>query len=348
MGQLLSSPARRRFLRGAGGCLATVAAPAVVAQSAATRVSVTLGGSQSLANLPLSVAVHQGFFSQEGLEVDLVESRDELQTQQAFLAGTAEVVCGPYEQTMRLQARGKPGAAFVMLARAPKAVFAVSTRKHAVLRSPGEIRGQLIGYAGTGTTSELVARQVLSRAGLRPGDVMWQVVADAATGLSAVRSGQLDAWCNGDPAITQLEQRTEVRVLSDTRTLRGTADLFGGPFPGLCLYASPAFLQRQPRVAQGLANGVVHALRWLQTAGPRDLVRALPERLFQGDRAIYLAALAKNHEGFSIDGVLAEDGAWTALRNLASVDPEVRLGRIDLSQTWSGSFALRAREQFRT
>lgn len=349
MAQALWMPERRRFLRWTGAGLAVVGAPMVRSQTGTerNRVTVTVAGGLSLANLPLSVALHRGFFGQEGLDVDFVESLDEAQSQQAFLLGGTELVCGPYEQTMRLQARGKPGVAFVMLARVPKVVFGISTRKHATLRALTDFRGQLVGYGGAGTTSELVARQVLSRAGLRPTEVQWQAVADAVTGLHGVRSGQLDAWCNGDPAMTQLEQRSEVRVLSDTRTLRGTAELFGGPMPGLCLYATSAFLQRNPRHAQALANAVVHALRWLQTAGPRDLVRTLPERMFLGDRAVYLAALAKNQEGFSTDGVLAEDGAWTALRHLAANDPEVRLGRIDLSQTWSGSFALRAREQFR-
>jgi NitT/TauT family transport system substrate-binding protein len=259
-------PERRRFLHWTGAGLAVVGTPMVRSQTGTerNRVTVTVAGGLSLANLPLSVALHRGFFGQEGLDVDFVESLDEAQSQQAFLSGGTELVCGPYEQTMRLQARGKPGVAFVMLARVPKVVFGISTRKHATLRALTDFRGQLVGYGGAGTTSELVARQVLSRAGLRPTEVQWQAVADAVTGLHGVRSGQLDAWCNGDPAMTQLEQRSEVRVLSDTRTLRGTAELFGGPMPGLCLYATSAFLQRNPRHAQ--APG--------QRGGPRPSLAA--------------------------------------------------------------------------
>jgi len=38
---------------------------------------------------------------------------------------------------------------------------------------------------------------------------------------------------------------------------------------------------------------MVHALKWLQTAGPSDLIKTVPENHFQGDRALYLAAFER-------------------------------------------------------
>ena len=72
--------------------------------------------------------------------------------------------------------------------------------------------------------------------------------------------------------------------------LRGTTDVFGGPLPSGCLSAPGEFLTQFPRLTQALSDAMVHALKWLQTAGPSDIIKAVPERYFQGDRSLYLAA----------------------------------------------------------
>ena len=39
-----------------------------------------------------------------------------------------------------------------------------------------------------------------------------------------------------------------------------------------------------------MVDAMVHALKWLQTAGPSDIIKTVPESYFLGDRALYLAA----------------------------------------------------------
>ena len=59
-----------------------------------------------------------------------------------------------------------------------------------------------------------------------------------AMALAALRSGQIDAMSNTDPVMTMLEQKGEVKVVSDTRTLKGTVDVFlaieRGEVDGMC------------------------------------------------------------------------------------------------------------------
>ena len=75
-----------------------------------------------------------------------------------------------------------------------------------------------------------------------------------------------------------LEKKNEIRVMGETRTLMSTRKLMGGPVPGACLFARADFLQRQSDVAQALSDAVVHALKWLQTAGLTDILKRSPHR----------------------------------------------------------------------
>jgi NitT/TauT family transport system substrate-binding protein len=188
---------------------------------------------------------------------------------------------------------------------------------------------------------------VLSRAGIKAGDVSYVGVGTAAGALAALRSGQIDAMSNTDPVMTMLEQKGEVKIISDTRTLKGTQEVFGGPMPAACLYAPVEFVQKNPKTCQALANAIVHGLKWLQTAGPSDIIKTVPEAYLLGDRALYLASFSKVREAIAIDGLIPEDGTRTALKALASFEPSVKPEKIELGKTYTNEFARRAKERFK-
>ena len=193
----------------------------------------------------------------------------------------------------------------------------------------------------------MMANLVLSRAGIKPGDVSFIGVGTSAGALAALRSGQIDAMSNTDPVMTMLEQKGEVKIISDTRTLKGTIDVFGGPMPAACLYAPMDFIRKNPNTCQALANAIVTGLKWMQTAGPGDIIKTVPENYLLGDRGLYLASFNKVRDAIALDGIIPEEGARTALKALASFDPSIKADRIDLSKTYTNEFARRAKEKFK-
>jgi NitT/TauT family transport system substrate-binding protein len=147
--------------------------------------------------------------------------------------------------------------------------------------------------------------------------------------------------------MTMLEQKGDVRIVSDTRTLKGTQEVFGGPMPAACFYTHADFVRNHPNTCQALANAIVHGLKWLQTAGPSDIIKTVPESYLLGDRALYLASFNKVREAIAIDGLMPEEGARTALKALASFEPSVKPEKIDLAKTYTNDFARRAKEKFK-
>src|SRR4051812_39346056 len=131
--------------------------------------------------------------------------------------------------------------------------------------------------------------------------------------------------------MTMLEQKGDVKIITDTRTLKGTHEVFGGPMPAACLYAHAEFVQKNPNTCQALANAIVHGLKWLQTAGPSDIIKTVPDSYLLGDRALYLASFNKVREAIALDGLVPEEGARTALKALASLDPTVKADKVDLA-----------------
>ncbi len=338
---------RRRLLL--GGLAAAVAAPPVRAQARPERprLTIAVGGKSSLQWLGLVVAEELGYFRAEGLEVDLADHETPVRALAALQAGAADLMAGGYDAAIAQQARGQALESIVLLGRAPQVAMGVSLRTLAHYSAPADLRGRRIGVSPGGTWGGMVAAQLLGRGGVRPGEVQYVPVSGPAAALAALRAGQLDAVSHTDPVMTLLEQRSEVKIIGDTRTVKGTRDVFGGPLPAACLCVPSEFVQRNPSTCQALAYAVVHALKWLQTAAPGDLVKTVPESYMQGDRALYVAAFAKVREAYSPDGLVPDEGARTALRALAGWDPVLRPERIALARTYTNDFARRAKERFK-
>jgi NitT/TauT family transport system substrate-binding protein len=310
---------------------------------------IAVANQAALVYLPLTVAEHLGFFKAEGLDLEVVEAPNLVRAQQmaGAVSGGADIVSGWVENTLALQAKGHAFTAFVLQGRAPQIMLGVSTKSMRNFKSLLDLRSKKIGIMAPGTPTHTIAHAALSQAGLRLSDMGFVSVGTASGAQAALRAGQIDALCYTDPVMTHLEQRGELRILADTRTLRGTQQVCGGEMPSTCLYAPPEWLQKHPNTAQAVANAMVHALKWLQTAGVSDLMKIVPESYFAGDRALYLAAFARMREAIALDGVIPSEGVSNTLRAMRNADPVLRLETIDPAKCFTNLFAQSAKQLFK-
>ena len=312
-----------------------------------TRLTLTVDGEAALYHLPLTIADQLGYFKAEGLEVEISDMVGGARSPQVLPGSMSDVCVGAFENTINGHAKGQSLQSLVLLGRTPQIALGVSTHNLPGYRVLADLRGKKIGVSGLGTSSHMVANVVLARAGIGPDEVQFVGIGSAGGALWALRSGHIDAICNADPVMGLLEQKSDIKIVSDTRTLKGALEVFGGAMPSACLYAPREFIRNYPKTMQALTHAMVHALKWLQTAGPSDIVKMVPESYFLGDRAAYLAAFNKAREAISPDGLLPDDGPKTAWKALSSFDPLVKAARIDLSKTYTNDFARQAKKRFR-
>ncbi len=339
---------RRTVLAAAAVGGAAFAVPSLWAQSRLekTSVSVAVGGQGSLYSLPLTIAAQLGYFKAEGLDVEINDFAGGSKALQAVVGGSADVCSGAFEHTISLQPKGQYFKSFVLQGRAPQIVVAVSTHTMPNYKSIADLKGKKIGVSAPGSSTNMVFDLLLSRAGMQASDVSFIGVGTGAGAVAALRSGQIDAMSNVDPIMTMLEQKGDIRVIADTRTLKGAEEIFGGPMPAACLYASEKFVKEYPNTTQALTNAMVHGLKWLQTAGPSDIIKTVPESYLLGDRALYLSAFNKVREAISPDGLMPEGGPATSVRALSSFNPAVKTAKIDIARLYTNDFAKRAKAKF--
>lgn len=333
---------------GIAAVLAFALAPCARAQPEKRDVHIAVGGKASFYYLPLTIAEQLGYFRDEGLNVKFSDFAGGAPALRAVVGGSADVVSGAYEHTISLQAKKQHFQAFVSQGRLPQIAFGVATPKAGSVKSFRDLKGLKVGVSAPGSSTHNLVKQLLTLGGLDPNkDVSVVGVGLGASAIAALKSGQIDAVSNTDPVITKLEQEGAIKVIADTRTVKGTLAVWGAPLPAGCLHAPIGFVRKNPKTAQALANAMVRADKWIAKATATDIAKVVPEAYLLGDRALYLFSFDKVKEAFSPDGIIPDAGARATLKALAAFDPAIKASEINLQDTYTNEFANKANQKYK-
>jgi NitT/TauT family transport system substrate-binding protein len=313
-----------------------------------SRVLIAIDGRSDIPLLPLTIADRLGYFRAEGLDVEMVDFSSASSALQALVSGSVQIGAGGYEQILGTAVRGHFLQSFVLLGRLPAIVMGVSTRHLPHFKTVADLKEKKVGVGAFGSASHAIAHRVTQQAGLALTDVNWVHLDNATEALSIFHSHQIDALSYGDPVMTQLEHKRLVHLVADSRTSEGAQALFGGLLPAACLYTHGAFLQQNPLTVQAMATAVVRALKWLQTAGPSDMMKVIPESFMLGDRALYLTAINKGREAVSPDGMMPKEGPTFAYGLFNKLKSATDVVRIDLGKTYTNDFVRIANAHLKT
>ena len=95
-----------------------------------------------------------------------------------------------------------------------------------------------------------------------------------------------------------------------------------------------------------MADAVVRALKWLQSAEPADVIKVVPEPFFLGDRYLYLQAFVRTRDAWSSDGVMPANGV-AVVRDLLEAPDTSGVGKGALDEAYTNELALRAKQRWR-
>jgi NitT/TauT family transport system substrate-binding protein len=325
-----------------------VALPAFVRAQALEKPKLTIavGGKNLLYYLPLTIAESLGYFKDEGLDVTIADFAGGSRALQAVVGGSADVVSGAFEHTLNMQAKGQRMRAFVLQGRAPQIVLGINPKTLPNFKSVADLKGKKIGVTAPGSSTNVMANFVLAKAGIKANEVSIIGVGAGNGAVAAMRSGQIDAISNLDPVITLLQRSGDLKIVSDTRVVAEADKVFGGPMPAGCFYAPQSFVEKNPATAQALTNAMVRAAKWIQAAGPGDIIKAVPESYLLGDRAVYIDAFMASKGALSPDGTFPEAGAPTAARALQSVDAALKDVKFDYAAVFTNEFVKKANAKY--
>ena len=313
------------------------------AAQAANTVTLAIGGAGCLCYLPTVLTKQLGNFKKEGVDVNMVNFKGGSQALTAVIGGSADVVSGYFDHTVELAAKHQHLKSFVIYDRFPGLVLVVAPDNSSKITSIKDLAGKKVGVSAPGSSTDLFLKYQLRQAGLKSDAAAVVGVGLGGTAIAAMEQGRIDAAVMLDPAVTILQDKYKnLRILTDTRSEKDTQRVFGGNYPGGAFYTKASWLKAHPNEAQAMTNAVVDTLKWIHSHTPQEIMDKMPPEMVGKNKAAYLAALKNTIPMYSTDGRMDPKGAKAVLAVFASGNPEIAKAHIDVTQTYTNSFADKA------
>jgi NitT/TauT family transport system substrate-binding protein len=307
-------------------------------------IRIAVGGQLQFIYLPLTLADRLGYFKDEGLVVRISDLRGGSEALAALLGGSVDMITGFYEHTIRAQAEGKRLVMVLLFDRYPGMVLMVGKHHFNDVHSIRDLIGKPVGVTAPGSSTDQLVKYIVRRNGFDPQSIP-VVTAGTSTMLAALEQDRVWAGVTVDPLASKLERDGIARVLYDTRTEKGTLEVFGGTWPAGGFYTTEEFILQNPEVVQSMVNAGVRTLRYLREHSPDEIAAAMPESFWAGDRAQYTESLRANLNMYSADGLMPPEGPPNVLKSLALVDSRIATANIDLNKTYDNRFVRAAAER---
>jgi len=311
---------------------------------AKTTVKIMVGGMNKQIYLPAMLAQRLGFYTEQGLDVQLSDEPAGVDAENAMLAGQVDAVVGFYDHNIDLQSKGKQTESIVQFSQAPGEVELVRLDLADVIKSPADWKGRKLGVTGLGSSTNFLTKYLAVRNGLKVTDITSVAVQAGPTFIAAMEHKQIDAGMTTEPTITALLAKNGAKVLIDMRTVEGSRAALGGTYPAACLYTRTDWVTSHKDAAQKLANAYVKTLRWISAHSATEITDKLPPDYYAGiGKDAYAKALDAGKAMFTPDGAMPGDGPQTVLNVLSAFDTSVQGHQVDLSKTYTTEFVKAAK-----
>ncbi|MFC4600135.1 ABC transporter substrate-binding protein [Cohnella hongkongensis] len=283
---------------------------------------------RSIFYAPHYVAMSQGFFEDEGLNVDMNTAQGSDKGAAALIAGTADIsLVGPETTIYIFNQKGeKTLKAFHQLT-AKDGSFLLSREKLDGFQWT-DLSGKTILGWRPGSAPQMVMNSLLIREGAEGADVVTNIASPALAG--AFTSGQGDFIQLFEPVASTLVQEGKAHYVASL------GEAFG-EFPETSYVATSDYIQSHPDVIQSFVNAVAKGAEWLNAASDDDIAKALAP-FFEGtsdeliiqsvnrykDQGTWPTHPELTQEQFdTLQDVLVENGVLKETERIANMDDVV-------------------------
>src|SRR5579884_2708660 len=302
------------------------------------QLKIMVGGLSKQLYLPNMLTQRLGYFSQEGLDVTLIDEASGQSSEDEVLAGQVDAGSGSYNHTIELQAAGKQMECVVQLDIAPGEAEIVSSKVAGQIHSVSDLKGKNLGVTELGSGTQTLTTLLLHKVGVPADQVHFVPVGAGDTFIAALQQGKIDAGMTTEPTISRIVSSGLGKVLVDLRSPQSTQAALGGNYPFICLFMQNSYVAAHKDVVQKLVSAYVKTLKWIHTHTAEQIADMMPADYYAGNKTLYVQALQNQLAIFSPDGKMP-DGAPQAVLNIeyqSNLVPQSK--QIDLNATYTNQF----------
>jgi NitT/TauT family transport system substrate-binding protein len=231
---------------------------------------------------PFFLGLERGYFSKEGIDLEIQEGRGSAPTVQAVAAGTADFGYADVASVIKAATQGAPVISTgVLLQKSPMALIGLSERN---IRTPADMRGKTVALT-PGDSLSLVWPLLLKKMGLKESDLSI-VSGDPQVKLNAVINGRADLMLG-----YLMDQNLRIEKATGKPVTSIPFSDFGVNLISSCIVVAQSSVQKNPDLARhfmAAATQSVEAAEKDPEAAVDALLKYYPKA---GDRQLLIDGL---------------------------------------------------------
>lgn len=298
---------------------------------------------KAIRNLPVVVADSLGYLKADGMDVTVMNIRDDVFHAQMLEDGRVDAVMAYYHHNIVNHSEGRDTQAIVTLGVTPGAKILVSNQSKDKFKTPADLKGSRIIAGGPGSSKTTVANYLVLAGGNKLADYTRLPTSGKEKNAAALRDGSADFVVAPTPDGNYYEEKGVASVFADLITVAGTRKNFGALFPSSTIFMLSERVKEHPEIAQHLANVFVHTLKYINSHSAEEIAALIPLEVSGKDRALYLKVLKEELPMFASDGTMPPDGAEKEWHVLSEFNPKFKSVKVE--QTYTNSFVNTALKQ---
>ncbi|MCD9024891.1 ABC transporter substrate-binding protein [Cohnella silvisoli] len=221
---------------------------------------------------PHYVAMSQGFFKDQGLNVDMNTAQGSDKGAAALIAGTADIsLVGPETSIYIYNQKGDKTLKVFHQLTSRDGSFLLSREKLGNFKW-SDLQGKTIIGWRPGSAPQMVLNSTLLKEKVSDVKVVTNIAAPAMAG--AFTSGQGDFIQLFEPVASTLVKEGKAYFVASL------GEAFG-PFPETSYVATSDFIKKNPEIIQKFSNAVAQGAKWLSNASNDEITKAL-KPFFEG------------------------------------------------------------------
>jgi len=239
---------------------------------------------------PQYVALNQGFFKEEGLEIELSNGQGADKVMTAVLTGQADIGFAGPEASVYVYNEGKEDNSIVFAQLTNGDGTFLMGRKPDPGFQWSDLRGKTVIGGRKGGMPEIILQYVLRNNGLNPGvDVKIDTTMQFAAMPGAFLGGQGDYVILFEPTASQMEKEGKAYILA-------SLGKSSGEVPYTAYFARKSYIKQNPEIIQKFTNAIYKGQRFVDTHTPEEIAKAIKPHFPDADTEILTTVVKRYKE----------------------------------------------------
>ena len=277
-----------------------------------TLTKVTLNEvAHSIFYAPQYVAIQEGYFAEEGIELELVTGFGADKTMTAVVSGDADIGFMGSESTISAYNEGASDYVVNFAQLTQRAGNFLVARQDMPDFTWSDLKGKNVLGGRKGGMPEMVFEYILKQNGLNPAtDLNIDQSIDFGSTAAAFSGGQGDFTVEFEPGATSLEKEGSGHVVASLGTDSGYV-------PYTAYSAKGSFIKKNPEIIQGFTDALQKGMDYVNSHTPEEIAKIIEPQFKETDLATITTIVKRYHEQETWkDNMVFEENSFNLLQDI--------------------------------